>query len=137
MQEYRAFILWPDGRVQGSVDLLCENEGEAIKAAIRADMDGALCDDRSGGMADISAGQLNCFADAAVVSANGLKLHMVAGLFHAKHGARPRNYPDYARCDRCFHLVAMARKPGCSRFVRAVRGVGRLRFTPKFFPLSA
>jgi hypothetical protein len=33
MQEYRAFILGPDGRVQGSVDLLCENEGEAIKAA--------------------------------------------------------------------------------------------------------
>lgn len=33
MQEYRAFILGLDGRVQESVDLLCENEGEAIKAA--------------------------------------------------------------------------------------------------------
>jgi hypothetical protein len=33
MQEYRAFILGADGRVKGSVDLLCENEGEAIKAA--------------------------------------------------------------------------------------------------------
>jgi hypothetical protein len=33
MQEYRAFILGPGGRVQESVDLLCENEGEAIKAA--------------------------------------------------------------------------------------------------------
>ena len=121
--------------------MVCGLAKAAIQSAeldIRADMDGALRDDRSGGMADISAGQLNCFADAAVVSANDLKLHMVAGLFHAtQHGARPRNYPDYARCDRCFHLFAMARKPGCSRFVRAVRGVGRLRFTPQFFPLSA
>ena len=29
MQAYRAFILGPDGRVQESVDLLWENEGEA------------------------------------------------------------------------------------------------------------
>ena len=111
---------------------------QSAKLDIRADMDGALCDDRSGRMADISTGQLNCFADAAVVSANDIKLHMVASFFHAaQHGARPRNYPDYARCDRCFHLVAMARKPARSRIVRAVRGVGRLRFTPQFFPLSA
>ena len=33
MQEYRAFILGPDGRVQGFVNLICENESEAIKAA--------------------------------------------------------------------------------------------------------
>lgn len=32
MQEYRSFILGPDGRVKGSVDLLCENEGQALKA---------------------------------------------------------------------------------------------------------
>jgi hypothetical protein len=82
---------------------------------------------------------INCFADAALVSANDIKLFIWSPVFFhaAQHGARPRNYPDYARCDRCFHLVAMARKPGCSRFVRAVRGVGRLRFTPQFFPLSA
>ena len=33
MQEYRAFILGPDGRVQDFVNLICENESEAIKAA--------------------------------------------------------------------------------------------------------
>jgi hypothetical protein len=33
MQEYRAFILGSDCRVQDSVDLFCENEDEAIKAA--------------------------------------------------------------------------------------------------------
>ena len=33
MQDYRAFILGPDGRVQASVSLLCRNEGEAIEAA--------------------------------------------------------------------------------------------------------
>jgi hypothetical protein len=31
MQKYRAFILGPDGRVQGSVDLLCENEAGATR----------------------------------------------------------------------------------------------------------
>jgi hypothetical protein len=35
MQDYRAFILGPDDRVMAAVDLLCENEGEAIKAAKR------------------------------------------------------------------------------------------------------
>ena len=33
MREYRVFILGPDDRVMGSVDLLCEDEGEAIEAA--------------------------------------------------------------------------------------------------------
>jgi hypothetical protein len=35
MQDYRAFILGPDGRVQASVSLLCKNEGEPIEAAKR------------------------------------------------------------------------------------------------------
>jgi len=33
MQDHRAFIIGPDGRVQASVSLLCGNEGEAIEAA--------------------------------------------------------------------------------------------------------
>ena len=33
MQEYRAFIMGPDGHVQGRVDLRCNDESEAIGLA--------------------------------------------------------------------------------------------------------
>jgi hypothetical protein len=33
MQDYRAYILGPDGHVQNRVDLLCDDEAEAIKLA--------------------------------------------------------------------------------------------------------
>jgi hypothetical protein len=29
MQEYRAYLIGPDGHIQSRVDLVCENEGEA------------------------------------------------------------------------------------------------------------
>ena len=33
MQDYRAFIMGPDGHVQNRVDLQCANDAEAIKLA--------------------------------------------------------------------------------------------------------
>jgi hypothetical protein len=33
MQEYRVYILGPDGHVQGRHDLRCSNEAEAVKLA--------------------------------------------------------------------------------------------------------
>ena len=75
--------------------MVCGLAKAAIQSAeldIRADMDGALCDDRSGRMADISTGQLNCFADAAMVSANDLKLH-THGMRTCKSRPCRREYP--------------------------------------------
>ena len=33
MQDYRAYILGPDGHVQNGVDVLCDDEAEAIRLA--------------------------------------------------------------------------------------------------------
>jgi hypothetical protein len=33
MQEYRAYIMGPDGRVQNRIDIRCDGEAEAIRLA--------------------------------------------------------------------------------------------------------
>ena len=78
--------------------MVCRTTKAALQSAelgFCADLDGPLCDDCGGGLADLSSGGNDSSSDATLAGADDIELPLVASFLHAPpYDVRPCNYPD-------------------------------------------